>query len=123
MITENLTITNCQLSGFKEGTLLDGTMEPHPNGYGRIKFGTESTGGFRNIAISNCTFRSCHGLALEQVDGGIFENVTISNIAMMEVRDYPIYLTTGRRNRSPEVKQPSRMKKHHDLQHHRHRRR
>ena len=27
-ITENLTIVNCQVSGFKEGTLLDGTMKP-----------------------------------------------------------------------------------------------
>src|ERR1017187_377137 len=28
VITENLTIVNCQVSGFKEGTLLHGTMKP-----------------------------------------------------------------------------------------------
>ena len=28
VITENLTIVNCQVSGFQEGTLLDGTMKP-----------------------------------------------------------------------------------------------
>jgi polygalacturonase len=105
IITENLTITNCQVSGFKEGTLLDGTMQPAPdgNGNGRIKLGTEANGGFRNITISNCTFRSCRGLALEQVDGGIMENITISNIAMFDVPIYAIYITTGRRNRGPNV--------------------
>jgi polygalacturonase len=109
VITENLTITNCQVSGFKEGTLLDGTMQPRPggNGNGRIKLGTEANGGFRNITISNCTFRSCRGLALEEVDGGIMENITITNITMMDVARYPIYITTGRRNRGPNVTAPS----------------
>ena len=49
VITENLTIVNCQVSGFKEGTLLDGTMKPSAAGTGRIKFGTEANGGFRNV--------------------------------------------------------------------------
>ena len=78
VITENLTIINCQVSGFVEGTLLDGTMQP-ANGNGRIKFGTEANGGFRNVTIANCTFRGCRGLALEEVDGGIMENISINN--------------------------------------------
>ncbi|MEO5714878.1 MAG: glycoside hydrolase family 28 protein [Luteolibacter sp.] len=110
VITENLTITNCQVSGFVEGTLLDGTMNPKAGGQGRIKFGTESSGGFRNCTISNCTFRACKGLALEEVDGGIFENITITNISMMDVINYPIYITTGKRNRAPNGSGPSRMK-------------
>ena len=32
---------------------------------GRIKCGTESNGGFKNITISNCVFEGCMGLALE----------------------------------------------------------
>lgn len=109
-LTENITITNCQVSGFQEGTLVDGTMKPRPNASGRIKLGTESSGGFRNIAISNCTFRSCRGLALESVDGGILENITITNIVMMDLYHYAIYIATGNRNRSPKVSTPSRMK-------------
>jgi polygalacturonase len=109
-ITENLTIVNCQVSGFEEGTLLDGTMKPAKNGFGRIKFGTESSGGFRNVTVANCTFRSCHGLALEAVDGGILENFTINNLTMMDVRDYAIYLTTGKRNRTPNLTTHSRMR-------------
>ena len=109
-LTENLTIVNCQVSGFVEGTLLDGTLTPARNGYGRIKFGTEASGGFRNCTIANCTFRSCHGLALEEVDGGILENITINNLAMTDLRSYAIYLTTGKRNRAPDVKANSRMK-------------
>jgi polygalacturonase len=109
-ITENLTIVNCQLSGFEEGTLLDGRMLPSKSRMGRIKFGTEANGGFRNITIANCTFRNCHGLALEEVDGGILENINISDITMMDVARCPIYITTGKRNRGPNVTTPSRMR-------------
>ncbi len=111
VITENLTIVNCQVSGFVEGTLLDGTMKPKAGGQGRIKFGTESSGGFRNCTIANCTFRACKGLAIEEVDGGILENITVNNISMMDVVNYPIYITTGKRNRSPGLtNNVSRMK-------------
>ena len=106
--TENLTIVNCQVSGFQEGTLLDGTMKPSRGHNGRIKFGTESSGGFRNCTVANCTFRSCRGLALEEVDGGIMDNITINNLAMMDVPDYAIYITTGKRNRTPNLTTISR---------------
>jgi len=108
VITENLTIVNCQVSGFEEGTLLDGTMKPSRGKNGRIKFGTEASGGFRNCTVANCTFRGCKGLALEEVDGGIMENITINNLTMMDVAAYPIYITTGSRNRGPNVTTPSR---------------
>ena len=108
VITENLTIVNCQVSGFQEGTLLDGTMKPGRAKNGRIKFGTEASGGFRNCTVANCTFRGCKGLALEEVDGGIMENITINNLTMMDVAAYPIYITTGSRNRGPNVTTPSR---------------
>jgi polygalacturonase len=110
VITENLTIVNCQVSGFAEGTLLDGTMKPSASHYGRIKFGTESSGGFRNCTVANCTFRGCKGLAIEEVDGGILENITIDNISMMDVGNYPIYITMGKRNRTPNLTTSSRMK-------------
>jgi polygalacturonase len=57
--TENLTITNCYVTGsYQEGTLLDGTWKPFEPGIrvprtGRIKCGTESNGGFKNITISS----------------------------------------------------------------------
>jgi len=107
-LTENLTIVNCQVSGFEEGTLLDGTMKPSRSHNGRIKFGTESSGGFRNCTVANCTFRGCKGLALEEVDGGIMENITINNLTMMDVPDYAIYITTGKRNRTPGLTTSSR---------------
>jgi polygalacturonase len=106
--TENLTIVNCQVSGFEEGTLLDGTMKPSKNHNGRIKFGTEASGGFRNCTVANCTFRSCRGLALEEVDGAIMDNITIDNITMIDVPEYAIYITTGKRNRTPGLTTTSR---------------
>lgn len=107
-LTENLTIVNCQVSGFEVGTLLDGTMKPAPDGDGRIKFGTESSGGFRNCTVANCTFRACHGLALEEVDGGVMEDITVNNLTILDAPNYAIYITTGKRNRTPGVSTTSR---------------
>ena len=108
-VTENVTITNCQVSGYDEGTLLDGTYKRdfrNANGTfsptGRIKFGTESNGGFKNITISNCVFDYSRGLALEAVDGGLLEDVTISNITMRDVTNSPIFMRLGSRNRGPK---------------------
>jgi polygalacturonase len=102
--TDNVTITNCQVSGYTMGTFFDGTYQPPANGggTGRIKFGTESNGGFRNITISNCLFNHCNGLAIESVDGAIIEDVTISNIAMEYITNPPIFLRLGARMRGPE---------------------
>jgi len=106
--TENVTITNCSVSGYDVGTFLDGTYKREYNRYshssptGRIKFGTESNGGFKNITISNCVFDYSRGLALETVDGGLLEDVTISNITMRDVVNAPIFLRLGKRNRGPK---------------------
>lgn len=106
--TENVTITNCQVSGYDEGTLHNGTYKreydrySHKSPTGRIKFGTESNGGFKNITISNCVFEYCRGLALETVDGGLLEDVTINNITMRDIENSPIFLRLGRRMRGPE---------------------
>jgi hypothetical protein len=106
---ENITITNCQVSGYAVGSLLDGTFDrstvraPDGDGpTGRIKFGTESNGGFKNITISNIVFDHCRGLAIESVDGGIIEDVTVTNITMREINNPPIYIRLGQRQRGPE---------------------
>src|SRR5262249_6633272 len=69
---------------------------------GRIKFGTESNGGFKNITISNCVFDYSRGLALESVDGGLLEDVTIDNITMRDVTNSPIFIRLGDRARGPK---------------------
>ncbi len=95
LISENITITNCVISS-------------HCNA---LKFGTESTGGFRNVAVSNCVIKpsgqvstiygkpaGISGLALEIVDGGIMENITISNI-IIQGPQVPIFIRLGNRGR------------------------
>jgi hypothetical protein len=42
------------------------------------------------------------GLAFEEVDQGRMENIVVSNISMSHVHHYPIYITTGCRNRGPK---------------------
>ena len=107
--TENVTITNCHVSGYDPGTMLDGTYQktitaaPDRDGpTGRIKMGTESNGGFKNITITNCTFDHCRGLALETVDGAAIEDITIDNIAMRDICNSPIYMRLGNRARGPK---------------------
>ena len=107
--TENVTITNCFVSGYEVGSLLDATykktqlknIEPHLTS-GRIKLGTESTGGFRNIAVSNCVFDCCNGLAIESVDGGVLEDVVVDNLVMRDTTAAPIFVRLGDRRRAPE---------------------
>jgi polygalacturonase len=106
--TERVTITNCSVSGsYEEGALLDGTFRRFDPAFsvprtGRIKFGTESNGGFKNVTISNVVFDGCQGLALETVDGGLLEDVTITNISMRNIITAPIFMRLGRRMRGPE---------------------
>ena len=106
--TENITITNCQVSGYDEGTMLDGTFQRKEksrysdgNPTGRIKLGTESNGGFKNITISNCVFDYCRGLALESVDGALMEDIAITNITMRDIVNSPIFVRLGERMRGP----------------------
>jgi polygalacturonase len=105
--TDHVTITNCYVTGgYEEGTLLDATFkrispDKAPRN-GRIKFGTESNGGFRNVTVSNCVIEDCRGIALETVDGGLLEDVSISNITMRGVTDVPLFIRLGRRMRGPE---------------------
>jgi polygalacturonase len=105
--TEMVTIANCLVTGsYQEGTLLDATCKAFPAEdkvwhTGRIKFGTESNGGFKNITISNCVFEGCHGLAIESVDGAVIEDVSITNITMRDVMGAPIFVRLGSRMRGP----------------------
>jgi len=82
-----------------------------------IKFGTASAGGFKNVSVSNCTLRhaseSNHrqwskmpgitdtitgisGIALEVVDGGFMDQVSINNITMDGVQT-PVFIRLGSR--------------------------
>jgi polygalacturonase len=105
--TEMVTITNCLVAGsYEEGALLDGTFKRFAEDAkvprtGRIKFGTESNGGFKNITVSNCVFDGCRGLAIESVDGAVIEDVSVTNITMREVVEAPIFLRLAARMRGP----------------------
>jgi polygalacturonase len=117
-VTENVTIANCYVTGaYQMGTMLDGTwkrwsdldasqqasVRPYfPKEYnGSIKLGTESNGGFKNIAISNCAFDGCKGFALESSDGAIVEALTLSGITMRDCTNVPLFLRLGARMRGP----------------------
>ena len=106
--TENVTITNCYVTGdYELGSVLDGTFkrfapDARVGRTGRIKCGTESNGGFKNITISNCVFDACNGLALESEDGALCEDIAISNITMRDIVTGPIFVRLGARLRGPK---------------------
>ena len=102
--TEDVVITNCIASSFCNA----------------IKAGTESTGGFRNISISNCVVkpsrcetnpvfdtpnRGITGISLEIVDGGTMEGISVSNITI-EGTECPLYIRLGNRARKHKVDAP-----------------
>lgn len=110
--TENVTITNCFVSGkYEAGAMLDGswkalTGQSAPGHKlfwnGRIKCGTESVGGFRNITVSNCVFERSRGFALQSMDGAEIEDITFTNNSMREASSGPFYIRLGGRLRAPE---------------------
>jgi len=107
--TRNVTIDSCWVTGcFELGTVLDGTRKKFAEGLrgvfhtGRIKCGTESNGGFINIAITNCIFEGCNGYALESVDGALLEDIAISNTTMRDIYSGPLFMRLGARLRGPK---------------------
>jgi len=106
--TRNVTIANCWVTGtYQLGSVLDGTFRKFPDDAhawrtGRIKCGTESNGGFINIAISNCVFEGCQGYALESVDGALMEDIAITNTTMRDISTSPIFMRLGARLRGPK---------------------
>ena len=106
--TDNVTIANCYVTGMYElGSVIAGTWKKMPTEFGgwfngRIKCGTESNGGFRNIAIANCVCEGSKGIALETSDGAFLEDIAISNITLRETIDAPLFLRLNKRNRGPK---------------------
>ncbi|MEO8399993.1 MAG: glycosyl hydrolase family 28 protein [Ignavibacteriaceae bacterium] len=101
-INENITVTNCVLSS-------------HVNA---IKFGTETIGGFKNVAISNIVVKPSSskdkiyglingigGIVLAIVDGGTMDGITISNIRI-DGAQTPIFLRLGNRGRTIRENMP-----------------
>lgn len=104
-LCENITVSNCVTA----------------TNCNAIKLGTASIGGWRNVSISNITVRRASednfrrwqtkltgitapvtvisGIAVEVVDGGVAENINISNVAMTDVQT-PIFIRMARRHES-----------------------
>lgn len=109
---ENIIVRNCSISGYEVGTLLSGersrlletpySKNPAVRSSGRIKLGTESSGGFRNVRVSDCSLEYCGGLHVESTDGGVVSDIRFNNITIDDCCDSPVFVMIGSRLRSPE---------------------
>jgi len=109
---KNVRVTNCFVNAADDGICLKSgdkddwndsiyiancTVRSSANA---IKFGTGSTGGFKNVTIENIkvydTFRSA--IALETVDGGVLENIVVNNILATNTGN-GIFIRLGHRNK------------------------
>jgi polygalacturonase len=93
-VTRNVTVTHCSLTGCCNG----------------LKIGTETKSGFEKIVFSNCTVgnddvpfnqRIISGIAIEMVDGGWIDGVTVNGIRMQRARA-PIFVRRGNRTPRPD---------------------
>ncbi len=106
--TDDVTIANNYVTGiYQLGTVHDGTWKRFPDDAhvprnGRIKCGTESNGGFRNITITGNVLEGCKGISLETSDGALLEDIAITGNTMREIQDAPLFLRLNRRNRNPK---------------------
>lgn len=90
-LIRNVVVTNCTLSTCCNG----------------FKLGTSSEGGFENISFTNSVIqndavsfgeRVISGVALEVIDGGWIDGVTVSGITMQRTRT-PVFIRLGNRKR------------------------
>jgi polygalacturonase len=89
---KNVVVTNCVLRSTASA----------------LKLGTESSGGFENILFDNCAIYDVTGdaIALEMVDGGRFDRVTVSNMVIDGART-AIFVRLGNRARPiPGIEPP-----------------
>ena len=106
--TDNVTISNNYVTGTYElGSVIDGTWKKFPadarvSRNGRIKCGTESNGGFRNITITGNVVEGCKGISLETSDGALLEDIAITGNTLRDIVDAPLFLRLNRRNRGPK---------------------
>jgi polygalacturonase len=65
-----------------------------------FKLGTESNGGFQNIAMNTCAIYDTRlaGIAMEVVDGGLMDRVIVTGVTMSGV-GAPIFIRLGNRAR------------------------
>jgi len=107
--SRNVTVTNCRVDSLDDCIVFKASF-PQPceaitvtgciltSDCTAIKFGTQSLGGFRAIAISNCAIYKCQlgGIKFETMDGGTLEDVTVSNLTMTGVTA-PLFFRIGNR--------------------------
>jgi polygalacturonase len=108
VMCEDILISGCKTSGYAMGSLLDGTYRPSDYAapdklgpLGRIKLGTETNGGFRNVRISNCICTASRGILMGIVDGGTLEDVSVSGILLRNPVNHPLFVHHGARMRAP----------------------
>ncbi|MGC8794676.1 MAG: glycoside hydrolase family 28 protein, partial [Bryobacteraceae bacterium] len=111
---QRVVISDCNISSGDDAIVLKSTS-PRPTRHVAVvncvlssicnafKLGTESNGGFEDIVLSNCTMYETRlsGLAIEMVDGGVLDRISVSNVVMRDVNNV-LFIRLGDRGRPYE---------------------
>jgi len=108
---ENVRISNCNITSGDDAIVIKSTLDkPCSNititncvlssNCNAFKLGTESNGDFHNISFSNCIIYDTRlaGIALEMVDGGSLNNVSVADVNM-DKAGCAIFIRLGNRAR------------------------
>ncbi len=105
---ENVLIEETTVSGYDAGSVIAGTYETFKRvaddrggPTGRMKFGTESTGGCHTVTVRRVRFRRSRGFALEAVDCAPMHDILLEYCDMQDVSSSPIFIRVGDRGRYP----------------------
>ena len=106
--TEDVLIEDCTVCGYDAGSVYAKTFtreklvaEDRCGPTGRVKLGTEGTGGYSRITVRRVKFDRSRGFALEAIDGSPLTDILFEDCEMEDISSSPIFLRAGDRCRFP----------------------
>lgn len=105
---QNVLIEDCVVSGYDAGSVYAGeytrdklVAQDRCGPTGRVKFGTESTCGYRQVTIRRVRFDRSRGFAMEAVDCSSLTDVIFEDCLLDNVSSSPFFIRAGDRGRFP----------------------
>ena len=104
----NVLLEDCVVCGYDAGSVWAGEYTRNKliaadrcGPTGRVKFGTEATGGLDTLTVRRVRFDRSRGFALEACDGSDMHDILMTDCEMEHISSSPVYIRVGDRGRRP----------------------